>query len=172
MTTAYSRKSPVRTPRTFKLMSNVTFTTSTNWHYPLSYIHHQERIKVLSWRHPYKNELTAVKIGHPLTNITWPSRGLTKKPVFFEVRRSSFHSQSEGGNKNKKLNTTNDKSNFLLSFLSLGSLRIDDFRTTTTLDCVTGLLRMLIWALAGVAPKSTPLLTAIRRRPRKSRTWD
>ena len=52
----------------------------------------------------------------------------------------------------------------------LGSLRIDDFRTTTPLDCVTGLLRMLIWALAGVAPKSTPLLTAIRRRPRKSRT--
>ena len=54
----------------------------------------------------------------------------------------------------------------------LGSLRIDDFRTTTPLDCVTGLLRMLIWALASVAPKSTPLLTAIRRRPRKSRTWD
>ena len=52
----------------------------------------------------------------------------------------------------------------------LGSLRIDDFRTTTPLDCVRGLLRMLIWALAGVAPKSTPLLTAIRRRPRKSRT--
>ena len=55
---------------------------------------------------------------------------------------------------------------------SLESLRIDDFRTTTTLDCVTGLLRMLIWVLAGVAPKSTPLLIAIRRRPRKSRTWD
>ena len=52
----------------------------------------------------------------------------------------------------------------------LGSLRNDDFGTTTPLDCVTGLLRMLIWALAGVAPKSTPLLTAIRRRPRKSRT--
>ena len=52
----------------------------------------------------------------------------------------------------------------------LGSLRIDDFRTTTPLDCVRGLLRMLIWALAGVAPKSTPLLTAIRRRPSKSRT--
>ena len=54
----------------------------------------------------------------------------------------------------------------------IGSLRIDDFRTTTPLDCVTGLLRMLVWALAGVAPKSTPLLTAIRRRRRKSRTWD
>ena len=53
---------------------------------------------------------------------------------------------------------------------SLGSLRIDDFRTTTPLNCVTGLLRMLIWAVAVVAPKSTPLLTAIRRRPRKSRT--
>ena len=53
-----------------------------------------------------------------------------------------------------------------------GGLRIDDFRTTTPLDCVTGLLRMLIWALAGVAPKSTLLLTAIRQRPRKSRTWD
>ena len=52
----------------------------------------------------------------------------------------------------------------------LWSLRIDDFRTTTPLDCATGLLRMLILALAGVAPKSTPLLTAIRRRPRKSRT--
>ena len=52
----------------------------------------------------------------------------------------------------------------------IGSLRIDDFRTTTPLDCVTGLLRMLILALAGVAPKSTPLLTAISRRPRKSRT--
>ena len=51
-----------------------------------------------------------------------------------------------------------------------GSLRIDDFRTTTPLDCVTGLLRMLIWVLAGVAPKSTPLLTTIRWRPRKSRT--
>ena len=55
---------------------------------------------------------------------------------------------------------------------AIGSLRIDDFRTTTPLDCVTGLQRMLIWALAGVAPKSTPLSTAIRRRPRKSRTWD
>ena len=57
-----------------------------------------------------------------------------------------------------------------LKGVKLGSLRIDDFRTTTPLDCVTGLLRMLIWALAGVAPKSTPLLTAIRRRHRKSRT--
>ena len=47
----------------------------------------------------------------------------------------------------------------------LGSLRIDDFHTTTP-----GLLRMLIWALAGIAPKLTPLLTAIRQRPRKSRT--
>ena len=56
------------------------------------------------------------------------------------------------------------------SHVTLGSLRIDDFRKTTPLDCVTGLLRMLIWALAGVAPKSTPLLTPIRRRPRKSRT--
>ena len=53
-------------------------------------------------------------------------------------------------------------------YLLLGSLRIDDFRMTMPLDCVTGLLRMLIWALAGVAPKSTPLLTAIRRRPRKA----
>ena len=54
--------------------------------------------------------------------------------------------------------------------LIIGSFRIDDFRTTTPLDCVTGLLRMLIWALPGVAPKSTPLLTAIRRRLRKNRT--
>ena len=54
--------------------------------------------------------------------------------------------------------------------LPIGSLRIDDFRTTTPLDCVRGLLSMLIWALAGVAPKSTLLLTAIRWRPRKSRT--
>ena len=54
---------------------------------------------------------------------------------------------------------------------ALGSLRIDDFGTTMPLDCVTGfILRMLIWALASVAPKSTPLLTAIRWRPRKSRT--
>ena len=34
--------------------------------------------------------------------------------------------------------------------LSLGSLRIDDFRTTTPLDCVTYLLRMPVLALAGV----------------------
>ena len=52
----------------------------------------------------------------------------------------------------------------------LGNLQIDDFRTTTPLDCVKGLLRMLNWALAGVAPKPTPLLTAICQQPRKSRT--
>ena len=40
----------------------------------------------------------------------------------------------------------------------LWSLRIDDFRTATPLDCATGLLRMLIWTLAGVAPKSTPVV--------------
>ena len=53
-----------------------------------------------------------------------------------------------------------------------GSLRIDNFRMTTPLDYVNDLLRMLIWAFAGVAPKSMPLLTAIRRRPKKSRTWN
>ena len=61
--------------------------------------------------------------------------------------------------------------NFILLLL-IGSLWIDDFCATTPLDCVRGLLRMLIWALACVAPKSKPLLTAIRWRPRKSRTWD
>ena len=54
---------------------------------------------------------------------------------------------------------------------SIGSLRIDDFCTTTPLDCVTYLLRMPIWALAGVATKSTTLVRAICRRPGNSRTW-
>ena len=36
---------------------------------------------------------------------------LAKLSVFFEVRRSSFHRHSEGGNNNKKQNKTNDKSN-------------------------------------------------------------
>ena len=53
---------------------------------------------------------------------------------------------------------------------SLGSLRIDDFCTTTPLDCVTYLLRMPIWALAGVATKSTTLVRAICRRLGNSRT--
>ena len=35
-------------------------------------------------------------------------------------------------------------------YLTIGSLRIDDFRTTTPLDCVTYLLRMPVLALAGV----------------------
>ena len=55
--------------------------------------------------------------------------------------------------------------------LTIGSLRIDDFCTTTPLDCVTYLLRMPIWALAGVATKSTTLERAICRRPGNSRTW-
>ena len=37
--------------------------------------------------------------------------------VFFEVRRSSFHGHSEGGNNNKKQNETSGKSNLKLSFL-------------------------------------------------------
>ena len=37
------------------------------------------------------------------------------------------------------------------------SLRIDDFCTTTPLDCVTCSLRMPLWALAGVSRKSTTL---------------
>ena len=88
MTTAYARTSPVRTPPTCKLMSNVIFTTYTNLHYPFSHIRHQERIKVLSWRRPHQNELTAVKIGNRLTNITWPFRGLTWKPLVLAVHVS------------------------------------------------------------------------------------
>ena len=53
----------------------------------------------------------------------------------------------------------------------LGSLRIDDFCTTTPLDCVTCLLRMPIWTLAGVEPKSTTLVRTICRRLRNNRTW-
>ena len=36
---------------------------------------------------------------------------LAKLSVFFEVRRSSFHRHSEGGNNNKKQNKTNGKLN-------------------------------------------------------------
>ena len=42
----------------------------------------------------------------------------------------------------------------------IGSLRIDDFRTTAPLDCVTYLLRMPVLALAGVEQKSTTLVRA------------
>ena len=55
-------------------------------------------------------------------------------------------------------------------FLLLGSLRIDDFCTTTPLDCVTCLLRIPFWALTGVEPKSTTLVRAICRRLRNSWT--
>ena len=51
-----------------------------------------------------------------------------------------------------------------------GSLRIDDFCTSTPLDCVTCLLRMPIWAFTGVATKSTTLVRAICRRLGNSRT--
>lgn len=54
--------------------------------------------------------------------------------------------------------------------MSLGSLRINDFCSTAPLDCVTCLLRMPIWALADVEPKSTTLVRSICRRLGNRRT--
>ena len=69
MTSAYEE-----TYTTCKPASSVT-RSCTNWHYPVSYINH-----------PYEDELTAVEIRHPLTNIKWPSREIRWKSGRFEEK--------------------------------------------------------------------------------------
>ena len=61
---AYLQLWPVQPIYIYKPKSNVTFTLLRHgkWQYQISYI-----------RHPYEDELTASKIGHPLTSITWLS---------------------------------------------------------------------------------------------------
>ena len=91
---------------------------------------------------------------------------LQKMKLQLKTEQQAKKSQNEETHQSTSANNTQAK----LPKLVLGSLRIDDFCTTTPLDCVTCLLRMPIWALAGVEPKSTTLVRAICRRLRNRRT--
>ena len=102
--------------------------------------------------------------GTHFTTILW--RSLPNDNVKF--RNLRFYRQREHSTVNLSFSLLTSTAllpvHLRRALSTMGSLRIDDFGSTTPLDFVTCLLRIPVRELTDVAPKSTMLVTAICRR--------